>query len=187
MSESPCVTRWAVFSDTHGNCATMRDAMGDDRFDAIIHLGDGIQDAAAISRERNVTLHCVAGNEDGVCACPERLILPLGTRSALMMHGHRMDITPYLTPEELYRRLASMEALMEISGTSILLFGHTHVPLLRTTARGIICNPGTHYIGSQVPHTYAVVEASDPWVKVRLFERRKAEWVITEESRYPDS
>ncbi len=185
MNASPRVTRWAVFSDTHGNSDTMREAIGENLFDAIIHLGDGVRDAESVARERGIPLHCVAGNEDGGCDCPERLTLPLGTLSALLMHGHRMDITPYLTDEELDRRIESMEALMELSGTSLLLFGHTHVPLLRETSRGIICNPGSHYIGSQVPHTYAVIEAAGEAIAVRLLERRGPRWVISAESRYP--
>lgn len=186
MNESPHVTRWAVFSDTHGNCDTMRDAIGENRFDAIIHLGDGVRDAESVARERGIPLHCVAGNEDGECGCPERLTLSLGPVSALLMHGHRMDITPYLTDDELHRRLENMEALMELSGTSLLLFGHTHVPLLRKTPRGIICNPGSHYIGSQVPHTFAVIEAEGAAIAGRLFKRRGPEWVISAESRYPE-
>jgi len=187
MIDSPRATRWAVFSDTHGNRDTMRDALGAKRFDAIIHLGDGVRDAEAIARERGIPLHCVAGNEDGGCDRPERLTLSMGPVSALIMHGHRMDVTPYLTPDELDRRINSMEALMELSGTRLLLFGHTHVPLLRKTHRGIICNPGSHYIGSQVPHTYAVIEASGTKITGRLLERRGSKWVVAEECIYPES
>ena len=176
MKTAVAPTRWAVFADTHGNTSSMRDAVGSERFDAIVHLGDGVRDAEAVARERGCVLHAVAGNEDGDCGLPERLVLPLGGKNAVMMHGHRMDVSPYLVPPAWDRRIASMDALMVLSEANLLLFGHSHVPLLRKTERGIICNPGSHYIGSQLPPTYAIVESAGGSLAVRLYERGGDGW-----------
>ncbi|TFH42761.1 MAG: hypothetical protein E4G96_02740 [Chrysiogenales bacterium] len=174
--------RWAVFSDTHGNAGAMRHALSCGSFAAIVHLGDGIHDAADLSMETGLLLYGVSGNEDGDAEYPERLTVSMGPHSALLMHGHRMDITPYLNPEEWERRVAAMNDLLELSCAGVLLFGHTHVPFLRRTARGILCNPGSHYIGSQVPHTFAIVEWDGQDLHVRLLEQRGIAWTVVGEA-----
>ncbi len=179
-------TRWAIFSDTHGNPETMRDAMiQTGPFDAMIHLGDGIHDAIAVSGERNIPLIAVSGNEDGAADYPERLIISMGAGTALLLHGHRLDIHPYLSASAWEQRYAAMDGLMALSGARILLFGHTHLPVIRQTEHGIICNPGSHYIGSRTEHTFAVAEANGDGVKLCLAREHGGEWIFENGASLP--
>ncbi|MBP7736569.1 MAG: YfcE family phosphodiesterase [Spirochaetes bacterium] len=169
--------RWAIFSDTHGNPETMRDALAaKGPFDAVIHLGDGVLDAAAVSRESGIPLIAVSGNEDGASPYPERLSVPLGTRTALLLHGHRLDLNPYLPAEAWEKNFAAMDALMAVSGAQVLLFGHTHVPVIRRTEHGILCNPGSHYVGSRTPHTFAIAETVNDGLELSLLAKNDTRW-----------
>ncbi len=169
--------RWAIFSDTHGNLEAMRDALAaKGPFGAMIHLGDGVLDAAALSRELNIPLSAVAGNEDGDSPFPERQSISLGSRAAILLHGHRLDLNPYLPAGAWEKTFAAMDALMALSGAQVLLFGHTHVPLLRRTEHGILCNPGSHYIGSQARHTFAIAETVNDGLELSLMEKNDARW-----------
>jgi uncharacterized protein len=175
--------RWAIFSDTHGNLDTMRDAlMNTGPFDTMIHLGDGVLDAAAVSRERKIPLIAVSGNEDGVSEYPERLSIPMGSFTAILLHGHRMDVNPYQPAVVWERQYGAMDAVMAVSGAQLLLFGHTHVPALRRTGHGIICNPGSHFIGSQTPHTFAIAETAGGSLKLYLVMKNNGGWDMTDEA-----
>lgn len=175
--------RWAIFSDTHGNRDTMRHAlMNAGPFDAMIHLGDGVLDAAAVSGELSIPLTAVSGNEDGAAEYPERLNVPLGTLTAILIHGHRLDLNPYQPAVLWEQQYAAMDALMAVSGAQVLLFGHTHVPVLRRTGHGIVCNPGTHYPGSQTPHTFAVAEFDGVLLKLYLAMKSNGGWIMTDEA-----
>ncbi len=178
--------RWAIFSDTHGNLDTMRDAlMNAGPFDAMIHLGDGVLDAIAVSRERSIPLTAVAGNEDGSSEYPERLSIPIGTFTAILIHGHRMDINPYQSASLREQQYAAMDALIAVSGAQVLLFGHTHLPVLKHTGHGIICNPGNHYAGSQTPHTFAIAETAGSGLNIYLARKNNEEWVMTDRASIP--
>jgi uncharacterized protein len=172
---------WAVFSDTHGNGDTLRAALASDRFDAIIHLGDGLPEAAASAREVGVPLHAVYGNEDGSAGYPETRTVIIGGETAFLLHGHRLDLNPYHGPDRWTLHFASMEALMARHGARILFFGHTHLPLLKLVSRGIICNPGSMYRGSRTPHTFAIVESRGGAIFVRLMVEDKNGWITRDE------
>ncbi|HNW30301.1 MAG TPA: metallophosphoesterase family protein [Spirochaetota bacterium] len=175
--------RWAIFSDTHGNLDAMRDALAKaGPFSAMIHLGDGVLDASAIARERSLPLTAVAGNEDGVSDYPERAYLAMGGCIALLLHGHRLDLNPYQPSVIWEKQYAAMDALMAVSGARVLLFGHTHVPVLRRTDHGIICNPGNHFIGSQTPHTFAIAESVGDVLKIRIAMKGGGGWITTDEA-----
>jgi uncharacterized protein len=173
---------WAVFADTHGNAETVRAALSSFHFDAMAHLGDGLVEAAAISRETGIPLHAVSGNEDGAADYPETRTVQIGSFTAFLMHGHRMDLNPYQGPDHWKLHFASMEALMSRHGASLLLFGHTHVPMLTRVSRGIICNPGSMFRGSRESHTFAVVESRGGMLCIRLMRKNGGGWQIEQET-----
>lgn len=175
--------RWAIFSDTHGNPDTMRDALiKTGPFDTMIHLGDGVLDAVAVSGEWEIPLAAVSGNEDGASEYPERLSIPMGAFTAILIHGHRMDLNPYQPAVVWERQYAAMDSVMALSGAQLFLFGHTHIPALKRTGHGIICNPGNHYIGSQTPHTFAIAETAGGSLKLCLVMKSNGGWVTTDEA-----
>lgn len=172
--------RWAIFSDTHGNRGPMREAVKNGPFDAMVHLGDGVNDAVIISRESGIPLIAVSGNEDGASAYPERLAVQLGPHTVLLMHGHLLDINPYQSAGTWERNYESMDAIMAVSGAQLLLFGHTHVPVIRRMKNGIICNPGSHYAGAAVPHSFAIAESGAGGLTIYLAHDRRGEWILSE-------
>jgi uncharacterized protein len=172
---------WAVFSDTHGNVGALRSALASDRFDAIVHLGDGVAEASALARETGIPLHAVSGNEDSAADYPETRSVIIGADTAFLLHGHRLDLNPYQNPDRWQLHFASMEALMVRHGARLLFFGHTHVPVLTRVTFGIICNPGSMYHGSNGPHTFAVAESHDGALTVRLMRQDGPAWKIDKE------
>ncbi|HPG51826.1 MAG TPA: metallophosphoesterase family protein [Spirochaetota bacterium] len=173
--------QWAVFSDTHGNSGAMRSALASDRFDAIAHLGDGVAEASALAREAGIPLHAVSGNEDGAADYPETRSVTFGADTAFLIHGHRLDLNPYQGPDRWQLHFASMEALMVRHVARLLFFGHTHVPVLTSVTRGIICNPGSMYHGSNRPHTFAVAQSHDGTLTVRLMRQDGHAWIMDKE------
>ena len=154
----------------------MRSAFASDRFDAIVHLGDGLTEAAALARETGIPLHAVSGNEDGAADYPETRTVTIGADTAFLLHGHRLDLNPYHGPDRWKLHFASMEALMVQHGARLLLFGHTHVPVLTRVKRGIVCNPGSMFHGSSGPHTFAVAESRGGVLTVRLMIQEGHAW-----------
>ena len=100
----------------------------------ILHLGDCVRDAQRLEeRDPDIPLLGVPGNCDyGGLDQPERLT-ELGGVRILMMHGHtrRVKSGP----------MAAIYAAREC-GADILLFGHTHVPLVDYDGALWVMNPG---------------------------------------------
>lgn len=160
--------RTAIFSDTHGNRAVLLGAVKAHLpLDRIIHLGDGIAEAEDISVEFNIPLTAIAGNEDGVSTRPERLVINLYDVPALALHGHRQDLNPYYSAavwEEVYRDLASLALL---AGARMVLFGHTHKPVLLQRSGVTLVNPGSLYPGSP-GHSFALAESKSGRLRISL-------------------
>jgi uncharacterized protein len=186
MNESDHITRWAVFADSHGNRDALRSAVGTGAFDAIVHLGDGILDAAVLSGEFGIPLHGVSGNEDGAAPYPERLVVPIGAYSALMVHGHSMDINQFQTEQVWERHYMAMEGLMALAGARLFFFGHTHKPVLLKVSPGIICNPGSLFPGSQTPLSFVTVECNGEVLRVSMLSlARGGAWEKNMEVTFP--
>ena len=123
-----------VFSDSHGNL----DAINKLRpkflsSDKIVFLGDGRYDLNLISSDFGNKLYYVDGNCDGYGFSPE-LIFSVGSYKILAVHGHKFYVKSGLDSIILYAKE---------QGCNVVLFGHTHLPLI-TNVRGItLINPGT--------------------------------------------
>lgn len=160
--------RTAIFADTHGNRAVLLEAVKAHLpLDRIVHLGDGIADAEDISSAFNIPLVAVAGNEDGASSRPERCVLHLYHVPALALHGHRQDLNPYYSAavwEEVYRDLASLGLL---AGARMVLFGHTHKPVLIERSGVTLVNPGSLYPGSP-EHSFALAESKGGGLRISL-------------------
>ena len=88
----------------------------------------------------------VPGNCDwGNCDPAERL-LELGGRRILMMHGHTRGVKY----GDMKARYAALEA-----GAEVLLYGHTHCPLVDFDGTLHVLNPGTCGRGGSI--TYGVI------------------------------
>lgn len=123
-----------VLSDSHGNVDNMARAVERFRPHRVLHLGDCQRDLAALqSRFPDLPMDGVPGNCDwGSLDQPERLIELNGVR-VFMLHGHTRNVKS--SP------MAAMYAAKEY-GAQVLLFGHTHVPLVDNDGSLLTLNPG---------------------------------------------
>ena len=141
-----------VFSDSHGNTANMVAAVEMLRPDYLIHLGDGWRDFEAVcARFPDIPFAQVPGNCDLAHARDaQELVLGLEGCSLLLCHGHTLGVK-YGLLNAAYR---AAEA-----GADILLFGHTHTPMLDERNGIWFFNPGS--ISDYPNPSYGVLELHD--------------------------
>ena len=125
-----------VFSDSHGNIDNMQALLSKDMPDALIHLGDHVEDAEYISDYFSIDVYNVAGNsfEDMVSDTPESCLITLMGHKIYLCHGHVHNVKlSYLN--------LSYAALEH--GASVALFGHTHLPCDEEYNGVRLINPGS--------------------------------------------
>lgn len=139
--------RILVLSDSHGNVENMARCVELTEPDVILHLGDCQRDAEALHRQFPfLPMQSVPGNCDwGAVDAPEVLTEYGGVR-ILMMHGHTRNVK--------VSTLSAVYAAREM-GAQILLFGHTHRPLVDYDGSLWVMNPGS--VGRGFPCTYGIV------------------------------
>jgi putative phosphoesterase len=96
----------------------------------ILHAGD-VGDLSVLTQLQGIApLHAVVGNVDGPeLRLPQRVDLTLGGLKIHVSHGHELG-TP--TPDNLLHRYSA----------DVIVFGHTHKPLIETRGTTLIVNPG---------------------------------------------
>lgn len=128
-----------VLSDSHSSLAFMRRCVAAMKPDAIVHLGDHYDDAAALAEDYpHIPMHQVPGNCDRF-RCPpdarEILCYDVGGARLYMTHGHRHNVK--YTLGRLLADARSMQA-------AAVLYGHTHVADCRREDDGLwVLNPGS--------------------------------------------
>jgi uncharacterized protein len=150
-----------VISDTHGNypmALQAEEAAGD--IDAIIHLGDGVNDAILISQALDTEVRIVAGNCDLAASAPREQLLEYGGKRLLLTHGDRYSVKHGM--DRLFKH--GLEA-----GADVILYGHTHIASINTKSDILMVNPGTL---SQTSHkkTFAVLEINSGTVSATIHE-----------------
>lgn len=139
--------RILVLSDSHGNVGKMAQCVDFVEPNVILHLGDCEQDFSALRRSYpSIPMQSVPGNCDwGSVSTPEILTEYNGVR-ILMMHGHTRNVKA--------STMSAYYAAKELQA-QILLFGHTHQPLVEFDGSLWVMNPGS--IGKGFPPTYGVI------------------------------
>ena len=123
-----------VFSDSHGNI----DALNKLRpkflnSDKIVFLGDGRYDLNTVNLDFGYKIFYVDGNCDGYGFSPE-LIFSVENFKILAVHGHRFYVKENLESLVLYAKE---------QGCNVVLFGHTHMPIVTHLHGVTLVNPGT--------------------------------------------
>ena len=112
-----------VLSDSHQNIARMRYAAGQTDSDAILHLGDHINDAQKLRQQLpKKTFYMVKGNCDFQNNGKNELFLILEGVKILMTHGHTYGVK---------RGLGDLIERARQLGADLTLYGHTHRAALR--------------------------------------------------------
>jgi uncharacterized protein len=120
-----------LISDTHG--LVRREVFAAlEGVDLILHAGDVGGLAVLLELEAIAPVHAVYGNTDAPDepGLRDRLALDIEGLSIHVSHGHELGVSP--TPEKLLARYAA----------DIIVFGHTHKPLIERAGRRLVVNPG---------------------------------------------
>ena len=123
-----------VVSDSHGKTDNLMRAVELTRPEYVLHLGDCQRDLERLRQAfPMLPMEGVPGNCDyGSCDQPERLT-ELGGVRILMLHGHTRGVKSDI--------MRAVWAAREC-GAQVLLFGHTHRPLVDNDGSLLVLNPG---------------------------------------------
>ena len=124
-----------VLSDSHGNIDNMVRAVEKEQPRMILHLGDCWADAEKLRRRfPDIPMEQVPGNCDyRSFEQAERLVF-VEDKRIFLCHGHTLGVK-----QSLLR--AGYKA--EEEKLDLLLFGHTHQPLVDMRGRTLFINPGS--------------------------------------------
>lgn len=155
-----------IFSDSHGDVASMEQAVEDNDADMIIHLGDCWNDARELKEcFLDIPLEAVPGNCDCVMEPAQRILIIEGKR-IMICHGHAYNVKSSLLALECAAREAQVD---------MVLFGHTHKVFFDWHNGLRMYNPGSIGApGYNVPASYGILtidgEADDIHVETIYME-----------------
>ena len=127
--------RVLVVSDTHRKHDSLEYVLENEKnLDYVIHLGDAEGFEDYIEELCSCPVFMVAGNNDFYSQLPAERIIMLGEYRILLTHGH------------FYYVEAGIDRLMyaaEEKEADVVMFGHTHYPLVEDLGDLVIVNPGS--------------------------------------------
>lgn len=123
-----------VFSDSHKDIEAMTDVVSKIKPDMIIHLGDHMSDALILEQQFiDIPIEYVRGNCDSNSRGPIQKLLTVASKKILITHGDRYGVhngTSGILDEGIEQN------------ADIVLFGHTHRPLVKIENDIVLMNPG---------------------------------------------
>lgn len=125
-----------IVSDTHGRCYYLERAIARvSPIDLLIHLGDLAGDEQYIRAIAGCPVELVSGNNDFFTDIPREKLIEIGEHLIMITHGHRYGVN---------FGVAQIKETARLSGADIVMFGHTHQPLIDLTDDAIYAiNPGS--------------------------------------------
>lgn len=128
-----------VVSDSHGYNTNLRKAIEafgprGEQLEMLIHLGDIQGSLESIEKLVDCPVEAVSGNCDFAPELQGTKIISIGKEKALITHGHRYGCKS---------GTGAMKELAKANGAGIVLFGHTHMPLLENYSDMKVMNPGS--------------------------------------------
>lgn len=124
-----------IISDTHRkneNYLKIVEKLG--KLDMVIHLGDVEGSEYTIQEAVSCPVEMVAGNNDFFSNLPSEKMFRIGKYNVMITHGHRYYIS---MGNEMLKR----EAVA--AGVDIVMYGHTHRPVIDISKNVIAINPGS--------------------------------------------
>lgn len=141
-----------IISDSHGrNTYLERVIKKVAPFDLLIHLGDLEGSEKYLTENVNCPMEMISGNNDYFMDIEREKEIYIGTYKILLTHGHRHKV--HFGTEDLIIWGRENDA-------NIVMFGHTHIPLLDTKSDITVLNPGSISQPRQEGHqpSYAIME-----------------------------
>ncbi len=147
-----------IFSDTHKNIDGCIDVISNaGKIDAIIHAGDHADDAYDLhSIFSDIPMYSVRGNCDYFSNEPNDLTVIIEGIKIFITHGHGYNVK--MTLSELKAKGKNINA-------DLVVFGHTHRPMVDTDGTMTITNPGS----AKSLGTYAVAKIENGSVRADIF------------------
>jgi putative phosphoesterase len=127
--------RVLIVSDTHGrNHYLLKTLERVSPIDMLIHLGDIEGGEEYIKSIVPCPMEMIAGNNDFFNGLPKEKIIQIGKYSIMLTHGHRYGVN------------FSTNGLLDSATRNkvdIVMFGHTHVPMIDLSGAIWVINPGS--------------------------------------------
>lgn len=155
--------RVLIVSDTHRYLDNFHKAVKEaGSIDLLIHCGDLEGSEAEINQIVSCPVEMVIGNNDFFSRLPKEKELSIGKYRVLLTHGHYYNVSMgYETIKK--------EAVNR--GFDMVMFGHTHKPLVDIDKEIVAINPGSL--------TYPRQEGREPsYIIMEVDEKGKAEFAI---------
>lgn len=124
-----------IVSDTHRqNNNYLKAVKQEQPFDMMIHCGDAEGSEFLISEAAACPVHMVLGNNDFFSDLPRELEFMIGSYKIWVTHGHFYFVS-------MDNKTIKKEA--KARGADIVIFGHTHKPIVEEVNGIIAINPGS--------------------------------------------
>ena len=143
-----------IVSDTHKKNENYFNVVRMQAPDMVIHCGDAEGCEEVLSQAAGCPFHIVLGNNDFFSYLPRELELEVEGFKVWVTHGHNYYVS---MGNETIKR----EAV--IKGVDIVLYGHTHRPVIDKEGGVIAVNPGSISYPRQDGHrpSYAIMEVKE--------------------------
>lgn len=134
-----------IVSDTHGREYTLEKALKKTGpIDQLIHLGDVEGGEERIRMlAGNAPAAIIAGNNDFFCDLPDERMFTLEGYRIWMTHGHRYFV---------HSGILYLEREARKKGADIVMYGHTHKPMIQQEEKLLVLNPGSLSLPRQEGH-----------------------------------
>lgn len=127
--------RILIVSDTHGYSENLQRVLEREKpFHALIHCGDVERQEEEIRQMAGCPCYMVAGNNDWFTDLRSELEISLADYRIFLTHGHTYGVSMG------YHRLRDEARRKQ---AQIVIFGHTHRPLIEQGDNLVLLNPGS--------------------------------------------
>lgn len=147
--------RIMIVSDTHKRHGNLAEALyNEGKIDMLIHLGDIEGEEDIITELAGCKVLMVPGNNDYYARYDKEIETKIGKYKVLLTHGHYYYVSLDLQD-------IKQEGIAR--GYDIVMFGHTHRPVIQIDDDIILINPGSISYPRQADHrpTYIIMCVND--------------------------
>lgn len=124
-----------VVSDSHGRNANLEWVIKRVKpIDLLIHLGDFEGTEKEIRKMAPCPVEMISGNNDYFTTIEREKIITIDNYTIFITHGHRYHVN---------FETNTIKENARLNGANIVMFGHTHKPLIDLDEQIIAINPGS--------------------------------------------
>ena len=140
-----------IVSDTHRKNENYFKVLQIHKPDLVIHCGDVEGSEHILAQAADCPVQIVLGNNDFFSSLPRELDLKLGPCKVWVTHGHNYYVS-------MGNQFLKQEAAAR--GADVVIYGHTHRPVVDQGGGGTAVNPGSISYPRQEGHrpSYALME-----------------------------